>query len=77
MTREEAINRWVIPAINNMWNEQRCKEILEALEHEHIFDKIKADIINIADSRRSIPVRSVIKIIDKYQVQSEEKTSDE
>ena len=32
-----------------------------------ILDEIKADVINIADGRRSISVRSVIKIIDKHK----------
>ncbi len=34
MTRDEAISKWIVPAINNTWNEKRCKEILEALEQE-------------------------------------------
>ena len=34
MTREEAINRWAIPAIKNTWNEKKCGEIIEALEQE-------------------------------------------
>ena len=32
-----------------------------------MLDKIRADVINIADSRRSMSVRSVINIIDKYR----------
>ena len=32
MTREEAINKWVMPAIKNTWNEKKCGEIIEALE---------------------------------------------
>lgn len=40
---------------------------------EPIFDKIRADVINIADGRRSMPVRSVINILDKYKAESEEK----
>lgn len=36
-----------------------------------IFDKIRADVINIADGRRSIPVRSVINILNKYKEESE------
>ena len=32
-----------------------------------VLDKIRADVINIADSRRSMSVRSVINIIDKYR----------
>lgn len=38
-----------------------------------ILDKIRADVINIADDRRSIPVRSVIKIIDKHLAENEHK----
>lgn len=34
MTREEAINKWVMPAIKNTWNEKKCGEIIEALEQE-------------------------------------------
>ena len=34
MTREEAINKWIIPTIKNTWNEKKCEEILEALEQE-------------------------------------------
>ena len=47
MTREEAINEWIVPAIKNTWNEKKCKEILEALEREYeeedIIDKINKD----------------------------------
>ena len=34
MTREEAINKWIVPAIKNTWNEKKCNEILKALEQE-------------------------------------------
>ena len=34
MTREEAIGKWIFPAIANMWNTKTCNEILEALEQE-------------------------------------------
>lgn len=34
MTREEAINEYIVPAISRTWNDGRCKEILEALEQE-------------------------------------------
>lgn len=37
-----------------------------------VLDQIRADVINIADGRRSMPVRSVINIIDKYKSESEE-----
>lgn len=46
-------------------------EIVNILPIE-VLDKIRADVINIADSRRSMPVRSVINIIDKYKVGSED-----
>ena len=34
MTREEAIGKWIYPAIANMWNEKKCQEIIKALEQE-------------------------------------------
>ena len=34
MTREEAIEMWVIPALENIWNEKKCNEILDALEQD-------------------------------------------
>lgn len=34
MTREEAINKWIIPAIKNTWNEKKCEEIIKALEQK-------------------------------------------
>jgi hypothetical protein len=36
-----------------------------------VLDKIRADVINIADGKRSMSVRSVVKIIDKYKAESE------
>lgn len=42
---------------------------------ESILDKIRADVMNIADGRRSMSVRSVIKIIDKYKAESEPQKS--
>ena len=40
MTREEAIEMWVIPALKNSWNEKKCDEILKALEQEPCTDAI-------------------------------------
>ena len=40
MTREEAINKWVMPAIKNTWNEKKCGEIIEALGQERCEDAI-------------------------------------
>ena len=34
MTREEALNKWVLPALQRTWNEKKVAEILEALEQE-------------------------------------------
>lgn len=48
-----------------------CDRLRKALDNEDVFDKIRADVINIADSRRSISVRSVINIIDKYRKEQE------
>lgn len=43
MTREEAIEKWVIPALKNTWNEKRCNEVLEALEQEPCTDTISRE----------------------------------
>ena len=32
MTREEALNKYVIPALDNTWNNKTVKQVLEALE---------------------------------------------
>lgn len=32
MTREEAMHKWVLPAIERTWNDRKCKEIIKALE---------------------------------------------
>lgn len=51
-----------------------CKVIgsIKALEQPAVLDKIRADVINIADGRRSISVRSIVKILDKYKTESGE-----
>lgn len=36
-----------------------------------VLDKIRSDVINIADGKQSIKVRSVLRIIDKYKAESE------
>lgn len=50
MTREEAINKWIIPAIKDTWNAKKCKEILEALEPEPMekFESVKDHIFKLA-----------------------------
>lgn len=64
-------------------NETIYKKVIEVIDNQiavqpirkrdDVLDKIRADVINIADDRRSISVRSVIKIIDKYKAESEVK----
>lgn len=43
MLREEAIEKWVIPALKRTWNEKRCKEIIEALEQEPCIQEKQAN----------------------------------
>ena len=43
MTREEAINKWIIPAIRNTWNHKKCEEILIALEQEPCIQEKQAN----------------------------------
>lgn len=45
MTKEEAINKWVIPAIKNTWNEKKCTEIVKALEQEPCADCISRQAV--------------------------------
>lgn len=45
MTREEAINKWIIPAIKNTWNEKKCEEIIKALEQEPCDDAISRQAV--------------------------------
>ena len=51
MTREEAIGKWINPAISTMWNEKKCKEILKALEQEPCEDCISRQaVLDLVDS---------------------------
>ena len=55
MTREEAINKWIVPAIKNTWNEKKCNEILKALEQEPCEDCIsRAEAINAIEEYGSV-----------------------
>lgn len=40
MTREEAINKWCLPALQKTWNEKKIEEILKALGQEPCEDAI-------------------------------------
>ena len=53
--------------------EDALEYVIAMLEQEPVLDKIRADVINIADGKRSMSVRSVVKIIDKYKAESEDK----
>ena len=54
MTREEAINKWVLPAIKNTWNEKRCEEILKALEQELCEDVVSRKAVH--DMLENLPI---------------------
>lgn len=81
MTREEGINKWIIPTISSRFNGNRCEEILEALEQEPVLDKIRAEIeekarpneIGGRGNGKSIRygLCMALKIIDKYKAESE------
>ncbi len=77
MTREEAIK--ILNEEKDFQNTLADKRVfnaiciaIKALEQTSTLDKIRADVINIADGRRSMSVRSVINIINKYKAESEE-----
>lgn len=82
ITTKEAIDalKKRISPYTNCAADAEANEVIEkaikALKQGNVLDKIRADVINIADGRRSIPVRSVIKIIDKHKAESEGKNAD-
>ena len=45
MTREEAIGKWIYPAISTMWNEKKCQEIIKALEQDQCEDCISRQAV--------------------------------
>ena len=68
MTREEVIERWVIPALKNTWNEKKCDEILKALEQEPCNDCISRQAaIAVADYADYIglAIEDVKKVTDE------------
>lgn len=80
MTREEAIGKWIYPAITTTWNEKKCNEILEALEQEPVLDKIRAEIEQEQDDFMDdkdydegirFGLMLAYQIIDKYKAESE------
>ena len=61
-------------------NDAECfKDVIRSLSSvtpkpkTDVLDKIKADVINIADGKQSIKVRSVLRIINKHKAESENK----
>lgn len=74
MTKEEAINKWVIPAIKNTWNEKKCGEIIEALEQDDVLDRIRSEIEVLEEGiwsyhndRPWVFKDEVLQVIDKYR----------
>ena len=65
MTAEEALNKYVIPALNHTWNEKTVNQVLEALErstgHWHIewnpndSDTATTSICSCCGKRSSMP----------------------
>lgn len=45
MIREEAINKYIIPAIKNTWNNKTCEEIIKAMKIEPCEDCISRESI--------------------------------
>ena len=56
MTREEAINKWVIPSIKNTWNEKKCDEIIKALEQEPSNDMVSRRVFEQVMWERDIAI---------------------
>ena len=75
MIREEAITKYVVPAIEKTWNDKRCKEILEALEQEPILDKIKGYINYIRNTGmgKEKSLEFIEKFIEGLKAESEDK----
>lgn len=70
MTREEAIKEYVIPSLKHTWNEKINKEVLEALEQEHIAD-VSNMIENVNHPKHyNITGRKecIIEMIEKFGV---------
>lgn len=48
MTREEAINRYIMPALKRTWNDNLCAEIEQALEQEPCDNAISREWLKTA-----------------------------
>lgn len=69
MTTEEAITKYIVPAIEKTWNDKRCKEILKALEQEQCEDMISRQAVNeiINDIRDCISVEGYCAILERMK----------
>jgi len=50
MTREEAIKEYIMPALKRTWNDDKCIEIISAIEqdpYEVVLNKIRAEVESI------------------------------
>lgn len=50
MTREEAIKEYIMPALKRTWNDDKCIEIISAIEqdpYEVVLNKIRAGVESI------------------------------
>lgn len=80
MTKNEAIEKYIIPAIERTWNEKNCNKILEALERESCEDAISREDALMAltgewtESRAEILPKAIRRIKALPSVQPEPKT---
>lgn len=50
MKREEAIKEYIMPALKRTWNDDKCIEIISAIEqdpYEVVLNKIRAKVVSI------------------------------
>ncbi len=81
MTKEEAIKDYIMPALKRTWRDDRCIEIISAIEQdpcEVVIDKIRDEIEQITDTmgvsyNQYVSKIDVLQIIDKYKAESEDK----
>lgn len=68
MTREEAINKWTIPALRITWTEKKCNEIIKALEQESCEDCISREaVLEIVNNPLNIRFDAIIKKLPSVQ----------
>ncbi len=81
MNREEAIKDYIMPALKRTWNDDRCIEIISAIEQDPcgvVLDKIRDEIESASHgkwyvgridgkSEEVLLLDEVLQIIDKYK----------